>query len=576
MHRHFGRKAINFVRAYVNVLFVRSRAVESSHFTYFRRPPFLLLIISDPTVVSGIISRFLTYNALGKGDTITLLVRRKSFVHCFCFLLHTEEQSCKSIPKSALNAINQRGGNLAKYEKTEAQSRFLESVIKPSIFVGELPNDLFSDLVLSFEPVEYKKGTTIVKQGDVNADFMLVLEEGECAISIDGEELPDPYGTMAKGGMLGELALLYDSGRSATVTAKTDVHAFRLDQVSFKHFLSLLPTKEEDIKEQLIKIDQVIDKSSGFRTRYGGDVIKKFNPSRRWLWRRRTGTILQHAWKTAVANMVLSFVVVTIARHWVKPTWGFGMLPDLKNTVISRVIGLSKAWHYVMTLTTFTLTFFLSQAYALWRDIYNTARIVQGYLSDINLLLACSAERDKHGSYTLRAKSLLEDVASYTRLYHAFMWASFSKRLNVLLSDFGIRRMIGRGVLSRRQYATLQKLEPEVTPQHACIVWIISRCLQGMKEQSIPDDYVLREKSLKGVSSSKDTLQEWEGSWPGNTPSVCSLCANPCGFLPFASTVCVVQRAGYLEHTSCRYFYSLLLGIVGSVQDSVASTRRRR
>jgi hypothetical protein len=212
----------------------------------------------------------------------------------------------------------------------------------------------------------------------------------------------------------------------------------------------------------------------------------------------------------------------------------------------------------------------------LWRDIYNTARIVQGYLSDINLLLACSAERDKHGSYTLRAKSLLEDVASYTRLYHAFMWASFSKRLNVLLSDFGIRRMIGRGVLSRRQYATLQKLEPEVTPQHACIVWIISRCLQGMKEQSIPDDYVLREKSLKGVSSSKDTLQEWEGSWPGNTPSVCSLCANPCGFLPFASTVCVVQRAGYLEHTSCRYFYSLLLGIVGSVQDSVASTRRRR
>jgi predicted membrane chloride channel (bestrophin family) len=74
------------------------------------------------------------------------------------------------------------------------------------------------------------------------------------------------------------------------------------------------------------------------------------------------------------------------------------------------------------------------------------------------------------------------------------MWASFSKTLNVLLSDFGIRRMIGRGVLSRRQYATLQKLEPEVTPQHACIVWIISRCLQGMKEQSIPDDLVLRDK----------------------------------------------------------------------------------
>lgn len=380
------------------------------------------------------------------------------------------------------------------YDKNEEQTEFLNSVIKTSVFVGELSDNLSSDLISSFKPFKYKKGTVLCYEGDNEAESMYVVEDGECSVFVEGAKLPEPYGTMSRGSIIGENSLLYDTPRAATVIAKTDIRVFCLDKEAFKHFLHRIPAKEEDIKQQITKIDKVIDQVSGLRTKYGGDVIQKFKPSRRWLWSRWTGTILQHAWKTAVANMILSFLVVTFSTYIAKPEWKIGMLPDRANVLISRMLGLDEAWKYVMNLTTFTLTFFLTQAYSLWRNIYNTARIVQGHLSDINLLLASSAERNRNGLYTERAKDLLEDVARYSRLYHVFMWAAFSDKLNILLTDLGIRRMIGRGVISRHQYEALQQLDPEILPQHACIVWIISRSLKGMKDGAVPDDVALRDK----------------------------------------------------------------------------------
>eukprot|EP00980_Cylindrotheca_fusiformis_P005939 scaffold1259_cov102-Cylindrotheca_fusiformis.AAC.3 len=387
--------------------------------------------------------------------------------------------------------------SIAQYEKTEEQSEFLDSVIKTSVFVGELSEGLSSQMIASFKPVSYKKGTVLCYEGETEeANSMYVIENGECSVFREGRKLPEPYGTMTRGTIVGEMALLYDSPRKATVIAKTNITVFTMNKNAFKHFLHLIPAKEEELKQALTNVDKVIDKVSGFRTKYGGDVIQRFKPSRRWLWTRWTGTILQQSWKTAVINMIITMAVVLVAKIWAKPQWQLGMLPDsTNNIVIAKLLGLIAAWKYVQTITTFTLSFFLTQAYGLWKNIYNTARIVQGHLNDVNLLLACSAERDSNtGCYTSRAKECLEDVSRYTRLYHVFMWATFSSKLNVLLTDLGIRRMIGRGVISREQYKALRELKPEILPQHACIVWIINRSLQGMRDGAIHDDVALRDK----------------------------------------------------------------------------------
>ena len=263
-------------------------------------------------------------------------------------------------------------------ERTEDERSYIESVLRTNVLFQDVvrQGSLF-DLASAFDRVEYKKGDVIFSQGDANNDFMLILEEGECSITIDGEEVPDPYGTMKGGSMVGELALLLGKDRAATVKAKTNVVAFRLDRASFKYFMAGPLVKAEDIKTEIRQIDHAIDKISGVNTRYGGDIIRQYKPSRRWLWGRWNGTVLQQAWTAAAANMLISVCFIAAFRFFHQPTWAVGQIPDPNFPVISRLVPLAKLWHYLMSITTFTLTFFLSQAYGLWRTMYTTTRKIQ-------------------------------------------------------------------------------------------------------------------------------------------------------------------------------------------------------
>ncbi|CAJ1930955.1 unnamed protein product [Cylindrotheca closterium] len=387
------------------------------------------------------------------------------------------------------------------FPKSRQETKFLSATLKTNVLFEEAPSKTLKQMVDAFEKVEYPIGTTIMEQGDTDADFMLVLGSGECSICIDGQQLKAPYGTMTKGSMIGELGLLYDSERAATVMAKTNVTAFRLNKDAFSHFMNSLQTKEEkDIKKELRDIDLAIDGISGTSTKYGGDIIRQFKPSPFWLWRRWSGTVLQHAWKAAALNMILSASVIALVRHHFKPTWAIGMIPDSNLPIIQKFLGLSKLWHYLMNITTFILTFFLSQAYGIWREMYRIMRSMQGKFSDIGLLLASTVERDHHGQYTKEGESLLNDVADYSRMYHAFAWARATNKFKIILSKRGISRMLSRGLMTGSQYDIISSLNDGANgPQNACLTWIMIRCLNAMKARTLPNDHAVRDVLFEKV-----------------------------------------------------------------------------
>jgi predicted membrane chloride channel (bestrophin family) len=398
------------------------------------------------------------------------------------------------------------------YNKTAEEQTFIIKTLQSNFLFQDITGDSFDSLVSAFEKTVYPRGSVIVKQGDTNADYVYIVANGKCTVSIDGQQLPEPYGTMTKGSMVGELAMLYDAARAATVTAGTDVTVYRLDVGSFNHFVRSQPEKVEDIKTELTKIDKVIDQISGMKTRYGGSIIREFKPMRSWLWTRWRGTILEHGWKVVLGNMLLSVAFISLIRGNVKPTWSVGMLPDANNPVIARMLGLGKVWHYLMNITTFILTFFLSQAYGVWRSMYTLSRIIQGRMNDIGLLVATTAERDEKGQYTPRAEALLDDVAAYSRLFHALAWAKFTRKFEILLTDRGMSRMLSRGIMTRKQYSTLFSLKPNGGPHNAPMMWIVVRCLRAMKDGTLPDDRSLRDilfsKSLelRGTAASVGDL----------------------------------------------------------------------
>jgi CRP-like cAMP-binding protein len=83
-------------------------------------------------------------------------------------------------------------------------------------------------LAESAVPVSFAPGEALMREGE-RGDAYLVLEDGEVEVSAGGREI----GTCGPGEGVGEIALLRDVPRTATVVARTPVKAYAIDPTTF-------------------------------------------------------------------------------------------------------------------------------------------------------------------------------------------------------------------------------------------------------------------------------------------------------------------------------------------------------
>ena len=74
-------------------------------------------------------------------------------------------------------------------------------------------------LARDFTERTFPAGTVVVRQGDEHGMGFFVVAEGEGVVTVDGKEV----GTVGPGSYFGEVALISDRVRTATVTATTDL-----------------------------------------------------------------------------------------------------------------------------------------------------------------------------------------------------------------------------------------------------------------------------------------------------------------------------------------------------------------
>ena len=90
--------------------------------------------------------------------------------------------------------------------------------------------------------MSFDRDTTIIRQHDGGACLYLIAE-GSADVSIDGRFVR----SVGTGDHIGEVALLRNSPRTATIIATSDVVAWRLDSAAFLVAVTSIPTDVETL-----------------------------------------------------------------------------------------------------------------------------------------------------------------------------------------------------------------------------------------------------------------------------------------------------------------------------------------
>ena len=96
----------------------------------------------------------------------------------------------------------------------------------------------FQIVVDAIDLVTGKAGDFVIKEGD-EGDCMYVLDTGalDCTKVFSGNTEPTFLKEYAPGESFGELALLYNAPRAATIKGKSDFTVLKLDRDTFNHIV---------------------------------------------------------------------------------------------------------------------------------------------------------------------------------------------------------------------------------------------------------------------------------------------------------------------------------------------------
>jgi CRP-like cAMP-binding protein len=106
-------------------------------------------------------------------------------------------------------------------------------VLKQVPLFNQLNQRQLKRLAAKFKERRFLPGTTVVRQGKMSGIGFFVVIGGEASVSVDGQEVA----RLGAGDYFGELALIAERERTATVTAETALDCLEIPIWDFREFV---------------------------------------------------------------------------------------------------------------------------------------------------------------------------------------------------------------------------------------------------------------------------------------------------------------------------------------------------
>lgn len=149
------------------------------------------------------------------------------------------------------------------YLKSTETINFLLTAMGDNFVFDSIDHETKLQFVNAMQSQEYCMGDWVMCQGDVG-DYFYIIEDGEVAFHVrDGSDEEGPtetsekgtqVGTASKGSTFGELALLYNTPRAASIRAISSVlKVYKIDQCTFRSLLMSQQAQDHNNISSLVR-----------------------------------------------------------------------------------------------------------------------------------------------------------------------------------------------------------------------------------------------------------------------------------------------------------------------------------
>ncbi|EAR86860.2 CAMP-dependent kinase, regulatory protein (macronuclear) [Tetrahymena thermophila SB210] len=164
-----------------------------------------------------------------------------------------------SVSAEAYGQYNQKSAFVAKnIPKNANQVLRIKQRLSQAFMFQSLDENEQRVVIGAMEEKKFKAGETIIKQGD-DGDELYVVDSGllDCYKEKANQE-KILLKTYKEGEAFGELALLYNAPRAATIIAKTDCILFSLDRPTFNHIVKDAAAKKREKYEAFLSKVEIL------------------------------------------------------------------------------------------------------------------------------------------------------------------------------------------------------------------------------------------------------------------------------------------------------------------------------